>query len=80
MYYVYIIQSINCPDKRYVGITQNMRRRLANHNVGTTPHSRKYKPWEIVMDLAFKDEMKAIRFEKYLKSCSGRAFAKKRFF
>jgi len=69
MYYVYIIQSIEYSEKKYVGITQNMRQRLANHNIGTTLHSRKYKPWEFVMCLCFKD--KAVAFEKYLKTASG---------
>jgi len=78
MYYVYIIQSVNYPDKKYVGITQNMQQRLANHNIGTTLHSRKYKPWEFVMCVCFKDKDKAIEFEKYLKTASGKAFAKKR--
>ncbi|MFC1842486.1 GIY-YIG nuclease family protein [Candidatus Dependentiae bacterium] len=78
MYYVYIIQSINYPEKRYVGITQNMRQRLANHNIGTTLYSRKYKPWVFMMCLCFKNKDKAVEFEKYLKTASGKAFAKKR--
>jgi hypothetical protein len=35
-------------------------------------------PWKIKTAIAFKDNDKAIEFEKYLKSQSGRAFAKKR--
>ena len=78
MYYVYIIQSVNYPDKKYVGITQNVQQRLSNHNIGMTSHSRKYKPWEFVMCLCFKNKDKAVEFEKYLKTASGKAFAKKR--
>ena len=78
MYYVYIIQSISSPEKRYVGITQNVQQRLENHNIGTTSYSRKYKPWEFVMCLCFKNKDKAVEFEKYLKTASGKAFSKKR--
>ena len=78
MYYVYIIRSISHPEKQYVGITQNMRKRLANHNIGTTPYSKKYKPWEFIMCLCFKSKDKAVEFEKYLKTASGKAFAKRR--
>jgi len=78
MYYVYILQSINYPERRYVGKTTNLKKRLSDHNSGTTFHTRKHKPWEIVTYIVFKDELKAIEFEKYLKSCSGRAFSKKR--
>ena len=78
MYYVYILQSINSPGRKYVGKTTNLKQRLYNHNSGNTSHTRKYKPWEMILHIALKDEAKAIEFEKYLKSCSGRAFARKR--
>ena len=78
MHYVYIIQSINHPDKKYIGCTNNIKKRLYNHNSGTTPHTRKYKPWELIICMCFKNKDKAVEFEQYLKSGSGRAFAKKR--
>lgn len=71
MYYVYIIQSINHPDQLYVWCTQDLKKRLSNHNSGTTPHTEKYTPWELVY-LAFNDKEKTIEFEKYLKSHSDR--------
>jgi len=79
MYYVYIIRSINYPDRIYVGRTTNLKKRLSDHNCGTTFHTKKYKPWELVVLLGFKDEMKAVEFEGYLKSGSGRAFRDRRF-
>jgi predicted GIY-YIG superfamily endonuclease len=42
------------------------------------PHTSKYKPWRVKTYLSFSDESRAIAFEKYLKSPSGRAFAAKR--
>ena len=79
MHYVYILRSINYPDQIYVGHTSDLKKRLSNHNYGTTPHTDKYKPWVLEMYLAFNSLEKAITFEEYLKSHSGRAFRDKRF-
>ncbi len=79
MKYVYLLKSISHPDQRYVGLTTDPQKRLVTHNAGQSPHTAKYRPWEIVTYLAFNDENKAAAFEKYLKSGSGRAFADKRF-
>lgn len=78
MYFVYILQSIDNPDQLYVGSTQDLRKRLTNHNAGTTLHTSKFKPWKLTTYIAFEDKEKAIAFEKYLKSGSGREFRKKR--
>jgi predicted GIY-YIG superfamily endonuclease len=78
MHYVYIIQSINYPDQIYVGHTSDLKKRLSNHNCGTTPHTDKYKPWELILCMGFKNRMKAIEFEIYLKSGSGREFRNRR--
>ncbi len=77
MKYVYILHSVE-GDHFYVGITDDLRSRLATHNSGAVPHMAKYKPWRIKTYAAFSDETQAFKFEKYLKSPSGRAFAKKR--
>ena len=79
MYYVYIIQSLNFPDQIYTGYTSNLKERLNTHNYGLSAHTQKYAPWKLVMFLAFDDKHKAMNFEKYLKSSSGRAFKNKRF-
>ncbi len=78
MKYVYILHSEADPERFYTGITGDLKARLARHNAGEVPHTSKYKPWILVTYIAFSDEAKAFAFEKYLKSASGRAFAKKR--
>jgi predicted GIY-YIG superfamily endonuclease len=78
MYYVYLIKSLKFPDQTYVGFTKNLDERLVCHNFGGSIHTARYKPWVLVLSLSFLDEVKAIEFEKYLKSQSGRAFARKR--
>ena len=77
-YYVYILQSENDPQRFYVGFTDNLEKRLNTHNHGKCVHTSKYVPWEIKTAVAFTNREKAIEFEKYLKTSSGRAFAKKR--
>ena len=77
MKYVYILNSVE-GDHFYVGITEDLGARLALHNSGSVPHTSKYKPWRIKTYVAFSDPDQAFKFEKYLKSPSGRAFSKKR--
>jgi predicted GIY-YIG superfamily endonuclease len=79
MKYVYLLQSQTHPTQRYVGLTSDIEKRLAAHNAGQSTHTSKFRPWELVCYLAFADETKAVEFEKYLKSGSGKAFAQKRF-
>ena len=78
MTYVYILQSVENPDHHYVGATSDLRARLQKHNAGDVSHTSKYLPWAIKTYVAFTNEERAFAFEKYLKSASGRAFAKKR--
>jgi predicted GIY-YIG superfamily endonuclease len=61
-----------------VGFTENLNDRLRDHNYGKNPHTAKSKPWKIKTAIAFSDRQKALDFERYLKTPSGRAFAKKR--
>lgn len=63
----------------YVGISDDLKARLAKHNAGEVPHTSKPKPWRLHTYFAFSDAQLAVAFEKYLKSGSGRALAKKRF-
>lgn len=79
MYYVYLITSINFPDQKYIGHTDNLRERLETHNSGGSIYTKVYRPWKLKMFLGFQTQSEALRFEKYLKSGAGRAFAKKRF-
>ena len=77
-YYAYILQSQVAPETFYVGFTENLRSRLKTHNSGQVAHTAKFRPWRVKTAVAFTDRHRAIEFERYLKSSSGRAFAKKR--
>ncbi len=78
MHYVYLIQSINYPNKTYIGYTKDLNERLSAHNSACSWHTAQYKPWKLITCLIFADKSQALNFEKYLKSSSGRAFAAKR--
>lgn len=79
MKYVYILKSLSCPGKHYTGIADNVQARLDEHNAGGVASSKPYMPWQIETIVGFEDINKAAAFEQYLKSGSGRAFAKKHF-
>jgi len=78
MWYVYIIRSKNFPEQEYTGASENLKQRLLDHNAEKSTHTAKFAPWVLLWYCAFPDKFKALEFEKYLKSHSGRAFAAKR--
>jgi len=78
MNYVYILQSIGHPDQFYTGLCKDVSARLDAHNAGQSPHTSKYKPWRLLSYHYFEKPETAATFERYLKSGSGRAFAKNR--
>jgi putative endonuclease len=77
MYYVYLLRSENSPGQTYVGSTSDLRKRLAEHNGGKSIHTNKFKPWNLVAYIAMPEKHLAEELERYLKSGSGRAFAKR---
>jgi putative endonuclease len=79
MKYVYLLQSISNPNKRYIGIASDLNKRIKEHNTGKSPHTNKFKPWKVIVAIRFEDNRKAEAFEKYLKSGSGHAFANRHF-
>ncbi len=78
-FYVYMLESIDPPGHWYVGMTENLPERLQAHNDRKVPHTSKFAPWQIETAVAFRDKTKAVAFERYLKTQSGRAFATKHF-
>jgi|TARA_B110000003_G_C16154623_1_gene341070 predicted GIY-YIG superfamily endonuclease len=78
MHYVYLIRSIVKPEHTYIGLTADLQARLKKHNTGST-HTAKHKPWALIGYQAFNNREKAAAFEQYLKTGSGRAFAKRHF-
>ena len=77
--FVYILRSDPHPERHYVGLTSDVARRLHWHNNGPSGVTVYHRPWSLVASLEFADPKSAARFERYLKTGSGRAFAKRHF-
>ena len=77
--YVYILQSQSDVEHFYIGLTEDLHSRLKKHNAGEVPYTSTFRPWRIKTAIAFTCKERAVQFERYLKTASGRAFAKKRF-
>ena len=78
MYFVYILRSIHYSDQAYVGFTENVDARVKKHNEGGNVSTVRYRPWKLAFYCAFEDKSRALAFEVYLKSHSGKAFSAKR--
>jgi predicted GIY-YIG superfamily endonuclease len=76
---VYVLKSAVDRTRYYIGSTSDVERRLVAHNAGFCPHTSKYRPWRLHVRIEFSDEPHAAAFERYLKSGSGRAFARRHF-
>ena len=77
MWYVYFLELAN--DDIYVGFTADLRTRLAAHNTGEVPSTRPYRPACLRSYVAVESEGQARDLERYFKTGSGKAVAKKRF-
>ena len=77
--FVYVLRNEDDPPRFYVGLTSDVSGRVAAHNAGHCPHTAAHRPWQFHVVIGFADEPTALRVERYLKSGSGRAFAKRHF-
>jgi len=77
MYYVYILRSESSREQTYIGFTMDLRERLKVHNDGGNPHTVRFRPWKLIFYAAFENKERALEFERYLKTHSGKAFTVK---
>jgi putative endonuclease len=78
-YWVYILQSIPFPEHFYTGFSSDIPERIKVHNRKAPYYSKRFAPWKLRAQSGFPDKSQAMAFERYLKTGSGRAFAKKHF-
>jgi len=76
MYTIYVIKSLT-KKFTYVGFTNNLERRLTEHNLGYNNSTRPYKPFELIYKEIIDSSYEARIREKFLKSGKGREFIKK---
>ena len=79
MYYTYILKNSNT-SRYYIGYTPNLKNRLRKHQSGEVKSTKSNLNYPLEWYCAFRTRSQALAFEKYLKSGSGIAFMKKRFF
>jgi len=79
MFYAYILLSVSHPSEHYRGHTAELKQRVLDHNAGKCPHTSDLRPWKVKFYAAFDSMPLAQQFERYLKSGSGHAFAKRHF-
>jgi predicted GIY-YIG superfamily endonuclease len=77
--FVYVLRSDRDPARHYVGVSCDVRERFWWHNAGLNVHTAPHRPWHVIVSLEFRTEKAALQFERYLKTGSGRAFAKRHF-
>ena len=76
MFFVYILRS-EVDGRLYKGLTDNIERRVKEHNAGKQKSTKAYTPWKLVYFEEFSSRIDARAREKYFKSGSGREFLKR---
>jgi len=71
MYNLYILRNLTS-GRTYTGITDNLERRLKEHNLGRHSYTKRYIPWEVIYTEFLDSRLKAREREKYFKSAAGR--------
>lgn len=74
--FVYVLRSLNDPERLHIGLTDDVKGRLAAHNDGQSAHTAKHRPWRLHAAFWFASEDMAARFGRFLKSGAGRLFVK----
>jgi len=77
--WVYLLRSVKVRERVYVGLTEDIDRRVDEHNAGKSESTYRFRPWRCEVKIWFEDRENAMRFESYLKSGSGRTFSKHHF-
>jgi predicted GIY-YIG superfamily endonuclease len=77
MWYVYVLRSLK-DNNIYIGSTNDVRRRLYQHNSAEVDSTKNRIPFTLEAYIAVKDKAKAIELEQYFKTGSGKAILQKR--
>jgi len=72
MWYVYVIKSL-AHEFMYIGSTNDVERRLEEHNAGLSLSTKAYRPYTLLTYVAVQTEPQARRLEKYFKTGSGKS-------
>ena len=78
MYYVYYLLSLTNNDL-YIGSTDDIKKRLNQHNNGRVKSTKAYRPWRLLGLEKFNSRGEAMKREKFLKSHQQKDLLKKKF-
>ena len=70
-YFVYALKS-SIDGRIYVGFTQDVEKRLMEHNAGKTKSTKGYRPWMLIFQIECSGRLEARKLEKYYKSGVGK--------
>jgi putative endonuclease len=76
MFYAYAIKSLT-RNYIYVGLTNNLERRIEEHNKGENKSTKAYRPFVLIFSQECETRVEAREMEKYLKSGIGKEFLKR---
>lgn len=76
-YYLYVLESEK-NGELYVGCTEDLKKRLKEHNRGLNESTKRYRPWKLIYYEACLNQRDARRREGYLKTSQGRRLLKSR--
>ncbi|MCK4553546.1 GIY-YIG nuclease family protein [Candidatus Parcubacteria bacterium] len=77
MFYVYILQSLK-DEQFYVGYTNNLEKRLKEHNSGLVKSTKNRRPLKLIYVEICLNQQDATHREKYLKTSWGKRYIKNR--
>jgi putative endonuclease len=78
MFYVYILKSLK-NHRHYIGYTNNLERRMVEHNAGQSKYTSLTRPFELIHQEIFQNKKDATRRELFLKTGQGRSWIKNNF-
>ncbi|MEJ2545415.1 MAG: GIY-YIG nuclease family protein [Calditrichaceae bacterium] len=73
LYYVYVLKSLK-DSRRYIGFTEDLNRRLNEHNNGLVKSTQRRRPLKLIYFEEFEDKLDAMQREKFFKTGKGREF------
>ena len=75
MFFVYVLKSLK-NGRLYTGSTNNLERRLVEHNIGQTKYTSQAGPFKLIYKETYNTKLEAIKREKFLKTGKGRELLK----
>lgn len=77
MHFIYFLESTQHPDHHYIGYTENIQKRIVEHNHGQVLSTKNMRPWKLIYAEIYSHKLDALHREKFLKSGGGWKYLQK---